>query len=56
MQKWEYYVLRWAPGMGGPLETFLEDRGQEGWELVSTTTRDHDSPGAITLIFKRPRS
>jgi hypothetical protein len=42
-------------------EQYLEDRGQEGWELVSVLEKTVDGPDELgkgdwhTLYFKRPR-
>lgn len=53
VQKWEYKAAVGSGGTGHVLEEmnrFLNQMGQEGWELVAT--REYE--GNITLFFKRP--
>lgn len=53
VQKWEYKAARGSGGTGHVLEEmnrFLNQMGQEGWELVTTS----EFEGEVTLFFKRP--
>lgn len=53
VQKWEYKAAVGSGGTGHVLEEmnrFLNQMGQEGWELVATS----EFKGNVTLIFKRP--
>lgn len=58
MQAWEYQTIqswnqatdfRWS---SGNTDTFLNDMGLKGWELVSVVTKERN---AVEWIFKRPK-
>ena len=57
MQKWEYFEQTWRPANGKYRWAKLREKGEEGWELVSTTSilpdpnRDEE---LILYTFKRP--
>lgn len=48
--KWEYFVER--VDTWGQSRKILDDRGKEGWELVSVV---EDNAGTLLLFFKRPK-
>lgn len=56
MQTWEYRTIQgWKQNgqlqWSSTLETFLNDQGRQGWELVSVVDREMH---AVEWIFKRP--
>ena len=64
MQKWEYLLVTCTPRAntisavtgprptpGATLATYLQQIGQDGWELAGTTA---ESDGVAVLLFKRP--
>jgi hypothetical protein len=65
MQKWEYKVIRLSLGEKQRIEsksvkgdliefdaTYLNELGEDGWELVVRNVTDYSSP---VLVFKRPK-
>ena len=62
-QKFEYsiYTVAWGHGAStGAIETELNRRGAEGWELVATTrdespADDHDEE-VVMFVFKRTKA
>jgi hypothetical protein len=64
MQKWEFFMARITVFGHDDFDRhapWLNDRGNEGWELVSVTTQrvagtKPDEPGdEYTFFFKRPK-
>lgn len=55
MQVWEYQTIQnWKSGgylWSASLDAFLNEQGQQGWELVSIVDRDRN---VVEWIFKRP--
>jgi hypothetical protein len=57
MQKWEYHrhVIEAHALIRGYLDEELRRLGAEGWELVTTVSRDkHGTVHEVRLMFKRP--
>jgi len=53
MQKWEYFVgWYYKDDNADAIETLLNDRGSQGWELVSTCLRP-GHPDVMLVFFKR---
>lgn len=50
--KWDYLLVRSSPQRIQQLSDFFNERGEEGWELV-TAHESHD--GGVQAYFKRPR-
>jgi hypothetical protein len=48
--RWEYLMERTRTGEAMTMAGLLNNRGKEGWELVTAVPE----PGGILLIFKRP--
>ena len=57
MQKWEYYTLTHLEHKDPVLIDFLNDMGNEGWELVNSEYHDESAIQFAhrVLIFKRPK-
>ncbi len=59
MQKWEYEHLEHRVNDGGEVENLLDalnNRGEEGWEVVNFIERKGDDEGGAVCvcILKRP--
>ena len=58
MQKWEYFIAKTGgdvvvlpSGALTPIQEFLNEKGEEGWELVTTA----DLIKSPVLFFRRPK-
>jgi hypothetical protein len=53
---WEYKVIKIGPSASPRSETFLNELGMAGWEMIAFQPSDEQAySGEGTFYFKRPR-